>query len=473
MSCLLIASCGGSSSGPSLLPDVTDGGGPVMAHVQLVPIFYANDTDADALTRFSQWIVSSQWLKTVGADYGVDTGSVLGVVHQPGPAPATIDDSDIVALLYAGLANGSLPKPAGGLASALYMIWFPASTTVTAGLDKSCDVFGGYHNSVRQGGVELSYAVIAACSGFVDGLSDLEDREVVASHELIEAATDPLPDNHPSFQLDDPTSSWFGFGTEVGDLCQRGDTTEIVRESGFVAQRSWSTSAAAAEHDPCVPGATADYFNLAVQTPGVLRIAPGGHQAVTLRAWASGAARGTTWQLQTGAAMDSAQTLTLSASMIKDGATVSLDVALPQTAQIGDQPQFVVFSATSDTNYSILPLYAVAGEPCSQFTTCEACTAEVGCGFCASSGKCEAQGGVTSSAQSSCSGGSFATWPGSCKGFCAGHSGSCIDCSSQPGCGWCASGQQHCVEASHETGQPESGSCPYADWSFTPDYCSQ
>ncbi len=473
VSCLLVASCGSSSSGPSLLPDVADHSGPVMAHVQLVPIFYADDTDTQVLTSFSQWIVGSQWLNTVGADYGVSTGSVLKVVQRTDTAPATIDDSDIIKLLYAGLADGTLPKPAGGLGDVLYMLWFPATTTVTAGPDKSCDAFGGYHNSVRQGGVELSYAVIAACSDFVDGLTDLEDREVVASHELIEAATDPLPDNHPSFQLDDPTSPWFGFGTEVADLCQRGDTTEIVREAGFVAQRSWSTAAASADHDPCVPGATADYFNLVVQNPGVLRIAPGGHQAVTLRGWAAGAARGTSWQLSTGAVMDAAQTLTLSASTVKDGATVSLDVALPQTAQIGDQPMFAVFSATSDTNYSFLPLYAVVGEPCSQFTTCEACTSEVGCGFCASSGKCEPQGGETSSAVSSCSGGSFATWPGSCPGFCAQFSDSCGDCTSEVGCGWCASGSTRCVEASHDTGLQASGSCPYADWSFTPQYCPQ
>jgi hypothetical protein len=470
-SCVLIASCGGSGSGPPLLPDVADHGGPVMAHVQLVPIFYANDTDAMTLTSFSQWIVTSQWLQAVGADYGVGTGSVLQTVSLPEPAPAMIDDVDIINFLYSGLADGTLPKPAGSLANVLYMIYFPATTTVTAGTDKSCVDFGGYHNSARQGGVELSYAVIASCTGFVDMATDIEDREVVASHELIEAATDPIPDNHPSFQLDDPTSSWFAFGGEVGDLCQLPDTAEFWRESGFVAQRIWSTTAAAAEHDPCIPGAAADYFNL-VQQPGVLRIAPGGHQAVTLRGWASGGARGTSWQLSTGAAMDSAQTLTLSADMIKDGATVSLDVALPASAQIGDQPQFVVFSATSDTNYSILPMYAVVGDPCSRFTTCEACTGEVGCGFCASSGKCEAQGGATSSAESSCSGSSFATWPGSCKGFCA-SSGSCTDCASQPGCGWCNTGQPQCVEASHDTGQPLSGSCAYADWSFTPDYCSQ
>lgn len=470
---LLIAGCGGGGSGPepSRLPDVADHGGPVMAHVQLVPLFYTGDADITALTSYSQWMVGSEWLKAVGADYGVGTGSMLPAVQRPGPAPATIDDTDIIKLLYSGLTDGSLPKPAGGLADVLYMIYFPVTTTITAGPDTSCDAFGGYHNSARQGGVELQYAVIAACANFLDGLSLLEDREVVASHELIEAATDPVPNNHPGFQFDDPTSPWSSFGSEVADLCQLGDTTEIVHEAGFIAQRSWSIAAAAAEQDPCVPGANPNYVNLAMQQSRVVRIAPGGHQAVPLRAWASGAARGTSWQLEPGSVVADAQTLTLSAMTIKDGGTVSLDVALPATAQIGDQPLFAVFSM-NDTDSSFLPLYAVAGDPCSQFTTCETCTAEFGCGFCASSGKCEGMGGPTSSAESSCSGGSFATWPGSCKGFCAGHS-DCVDCASQPGCGWCSSGSPQCVEASHDTGQQASGSCPYADWNFTPDYCAQ
>jgi hypothetical protein len=173
MSCLVAASCGGggSSAAPDLLPDVAPHGGPVLAHVQLVPIFYSNDGDAAMLTSFSQWIVGSQWLKAVGADYGVDTGSVLKAVQRTDPAPAMIDDAGIVNLLYAGLADGTLPTPPGGPADALYMIWFPATTTITAGTDRSCEAFGGYHNSARRGGVELAYAVIAACHDFVDGLN--------------------------------------------------------------------------------------------------------------------------------------------------------------------------------------------------------------------------------------------------------------------------------------------------------------
>ena len=121
---VLLASCGDSGSAPPLLPEVIEHGGPVMAHVQLVPIFFADDTDAKALASFSQWIVTSQWLQAVGADYGVGTGSVPMAVDQVEPAPATIDDTAIVDLLYRGLADGSMPKPAD-LASVLYMVYFP------------------------------------------------------------------------------------------------------------------------------------------------------------------------------------------------------------------------------------------------------------------------------------------------------------------------------------------------------------
>ena len=149
--------------------------------------------------------------------------------------------------MFAGLADGSLPKPAGGdLRDVLYMLQFPQQTVITAGSSMSCVDFGGYHASARRNGLEVAYAVIATCPGFIDHQTTLEIRELVSSHELIEAATDPLPDNHPGFQLADPASPWLALGAEVGDLCTRGDATATWHESGFVAQRSWSNAAAAA-----------------------------------------------------------------------------------------------------------------------------------------------------------------------------------------------------------------------------------
>ena len=43
-------------------------------------------------------------------------------------APSTITDGQIIDLVYAGLADGSLPQPTE---DTLYMLYFPASTTIT------------------------------------------------------------------------------------------------------------------------------------------------------------------------------------------------------------------------------------------------------------------------------------------------------------------------------------------------------
>jgi hypothetical protein len=476
--CAVIASCGDSGSGSSLppvsLPQVSSGGGPVMAHPRLVPVFFADDAAADVatLTSFSQWIVSSQWLAAVGAEYGVGSGAVLGAVYLPQRAPDLIDDKAIADLVYSGLSDGTLPQPAGGLADVLYMLYFPAHTMITAGSSKSCVDFGGYHSAARRGGVELSYAVIAACPGQAFNTSGVELREFVASHELIEAATDPIPVNHPGFQLHDPTSPWRALGGEVGDMCVRGDETAIWRQAGFVVTRSWSNAVAAEAHDPCVPGGGSAYFNVFPVERTVPRIAPGGHEAIALRGWAAGVPSGASWQVLTASSKSGEETLTLSTDTVRDGGTTTLDVAVPASAQRGSFLRFYVYSSMGYPTYQLLPMFVVVGDPCSRFTTCETCARQAGCGFCSTTGTCEAEG-PSGSAESSCSGSSFATWLGSCEGFCASHSGSCTDCAAQPGCGWCSTGQPQCVEASHDTYQPLSGSCAYADWSFTPGYCAQ
>ena len=62
----------------------------------------------------------------------------------------------------------------------------------------------------------------------------------MTSHEIIEAATDPIPGNNPAFQVTDPSNSWIALGGEVADLCSRGDDSRAFREAGFVVTRSWS-----------------------------------------------------------------------------------------------------------------------------------------------------------------------------------------------------------------------------------------
>jgi hypothetical protein len=213
------------------------------------------------------------------------------------------------------------------------------------------------------------------------------------------------------------------------------------------------------------------YYNVVADGGAVPRIAPGGTKVLGLTGWSTSATPD--WMLSARSATDGDSTLTLAKETLNAGKTTTLSVAVPATATKGTGLRLFVFSEFSQTDYQILPLLAIVDDPCSTFTGCETCTSHAGCGFCAATGRCEAQG-ASGSAESSCPASSFATWPGSCPGFCAPHNGSCTECASQPGCGACSTGGvTQCLEASHDYAHPAAATCAYADWSFTPAYCPQ
>ncbi len=463
----LFVAFGCSGSNDSRFAQVTTFGGPIMAHPQLVPVFFSGDPDIATLTSFSRWIVSSDWLDEVGAEYGVGAGAMLGPVQLPMPAPSTITDAQIVDMLFQGVTSGSLPAPAdGNLGDALYVFHLPVQTVETSGTETSCVDYGGYHNSVRRNGVELAYAVIATCPG--DRLTNIEFRELVTSHELIEAATDPLPGNHPAYRLNNRTSPWSSTEGEVGDLCELSGR-EVWREHGYVVQRSWSNIAAEAG-DPCVPvPPNSVYFNLLVGGAFPPRILAGSHQTLDITGWSTG--KVADWSLEADPRTPGEVTLLLGTTELNAGRTTTLDVAFPATAKIGTIASFYLYSSLPDGTYETLPMRAIVGAPCASFSGCLACTAQPGCGFCATSGRCE-NIGASGSADSACPAASFAEGAGDCPGYCAAHNGSCTDCASQPGCGWCNAGaSSQCVEIDHKTLLPVNNACSYANWELTPSYC--
>jgi len=470
---LLLAGCPDAAEeqrGPPPLPHVEDLGGPRMTRPQLVQIFYSDDPDIARLTEFSRWIVASTWLTAVGSEYGIGAGSLLGTVVLPARAPAMIDDDTIADLLFAGVADRTLPLPASGNPSdALYIINFPAGTMTRTRAETGCVEFGGYHESERRNGVELVYAVVPTCHDFFHGATDLEVRELVISHELIESVTDPIPANHPAFQVVDPTTSWLALGREVGDLCGRGDVTAAWHEAGFVAQRSWSNLAAAVG-DPCVPSETErPYFNVAAAGDTLLRIGPGGRATIDLAGWATGPMPD--WEVAAVAAKPGQAALTLGAARLGPDRRTTLTIDVPATTAASTALRFYVFSSLAQGDYQLLPMLAVIDEPCAAFTGCADCTSHPGCGFCTTTGRCEAQAAV-GSADSTCAASSFAIWPGSCAGVCAAHAASCADCTAQLGCGWCDSHGGQCVEASPDHSHPLAGACDYEEWSFAEEYCS-
>ena len=458
--------CGGGES-PARLPRVSDLGGPRLAHPQLQPIFYNNDGDSAVLTAMYQHIVTSSWLMAVGAEYGVGPGTTLAPVQLPEPGPAQLTDDAIVTRVFQGIADGTLPPPG---ADTLYIVHTPLSTRVSDPGSTSCTDFGGYHNSARRHGLEIAYAVIPTCTSH-SSYTDLDLRELAASHEIIEAATDPIPLHHPGIVLRDPTSSWGFLGGEVGDLCESLGSLG-VRDGGFLYQRSWS-NAAAEDGDPCVPrdppGAT--YYNVLAEDGGRPRILPGGHRVVQLTGWSAGQ-RGD-WKLQAQASEPGAVTFSFDKTIINDGDTSNLDVTIPAATPKPSVLRFYVYSYDDPNAFRTLPMAAIVDDECAQFTGCEECTSHPDCGLCTTTGRCETEG-ADGSADSDCPAEKFATWPGSCGGFCAAHSGSCTDCAAQGGCGWCGDATTGmCLEASHNYAEPVGATCAYADWSFSPSYCPE
>lgn len=147
----------------------------------------------------------------------------------------------------------------------------PPDAGAGAGLLLSCDAFGGYHQNItldaNHGSIDVAYAVVPRCDPF-NGLTGIDAVTGGASHELLEATTDPFPLDTPGYvQVDEAHFYWettLG-GGEIGDMCAgfAGSFTKFD-ELDYTVQRTWSNRAESAGQDPCVPALPNEvYFNSA------------------------------------------------------------------------------------------------------------------------------------------------------------------------------------------------------------------
>jgi hypothetical protein len=256
---------------------VASRGGPVLAAPELVTITFSNYRWRTEVEQMGDWIVNSDWLKTVGADYGVGAGTHRAV-RLPSPAPATLADADWRAELPRLIADGTLPSPGP---NTLYMLYLRNADTEYTGnaLGTACSNYGGFHAEITDGALSFPYAVVLTCAPF--GLyGELDHTISLASHELIEAATDPFIFTKPAFVLDQPL---FQEG-EVADLCEG----HQGRENGYYYQRIWSNRAAAAGGDPCVPASNDPFFRIDA-SPQVRQLAAGETAEFVFTAWSTAA----------------------------------------------------------------------------------------------------------------------------------------------------------------------------------------
>jgi hypothetical protein len=244
-------------------------GGPVLTAPKVKPIFYASDTAAaDIEGLLAELTATTYWSQTT-SEYGVGALTVLPSVTLTGTVPSSITIDEIEQEIT---NNTTGTKPAWGAAdpSTVYLVVLPPGTIETEpdyGNVSCCDTYDGYHYEVAvDSATSVPFAVSCSCPGF-DGpnITDLQERTVEISHEVVESATDPFPVSNPAYvQEDDAHIVWTTVtGGEVADMCGLNDDQYYVPPGArYMVQRSWSNAEAKLTVNPCVPhSTTGPYFN--------------------------------------------------------------------------------------------------------------------------------------------------------------------------------------------------------------------
>ncbi len=249
------------------MPQAVTHDGPVMKSPKVVGITFQGDTlQAQEDTFVTQIVAATSYWSGATAEYGVGPLHAAAPQHIAAAAPATLADSDVQTWLTTQInAGGGFPQPD---ANTIYVIFYPSTTTVTMDDGSLCNDFEGYHGDYAiTPGQLVTYAVVGQCPPPVSGLAEIDEITAEASHEIIEAATDPLPFDQPAYSDVDPDHVAFallGGGAEIGDLCAPfPDSFYTPTGLTSLVQRVWSNEAAAASHDPCQPQGASPYFNSA------------------------------------------------------------------------------------------------------------------------------------------------------------------------------------------------------------------
>ncbi len=241
---LTLAACGSSgtltpdagSSGATYpaftvpLPQLMSSGGPVLATPHLTSVTFAGETRTADLDQFVATLPTLTSWTGVLAQYGVTGMTAEAPIHSSTALEGTVSDSvqggtsEIHDLLTA-IIGQSTPDP-----DAIYVVFIPAGVGVE--IDGQ-PFFGGeaYHFHFAVGTTEISYVVVPYPADTVttlggQTLAGTDAMTGITSHEIAEAATDPLTRDHPGLRRG-PDRRWRRLGDhhrliarpEIGDIC--------------------------------------------------------------------------------------------------------------------------------------------------------------------------------------------------------------------------------------------------------------
>jgi len=174
----------------------------------------------------------------------------------------------------------------------------------------------------------------------------LQDTTFDASHEIVEASTDPIPPT--GYALDGTNPDNWGWldvtgGGEAADLCVDllGLNQDQTQDGTFTVQRIWSNSRAAASVDPCNPAPASDVYFNAAPSQAFFVLDVGASATFDVDAFSFGAMDDWTLQAQdwsdsttttylTFSIQGGTQTSTGPSIQVNDGSTVQVTVTLTQ-----------------------------------------------------------------------------------------------------------------------------------------------
>jgi hypothetical protein len=312
-------------------------GGHVISAVKVIQVLYGtgpyeaevSNTAAPSIASFYGGVTNSSyydWLSEYNTNITANGGGpgtnqfigrgTFGGQIQITPAAAnngpTIDDTQIQPELQAQIRAGHLPVPD---ANTLFAVYFPDGKVITQGGSSSGVQFCAYHGTVAAAGSlpEFYYSILPGFGspGFSGGGcgvgTEFQNVTSVSSHELVEATTDA--EVGLATVLAPPLAWYDGTNGEIGDICN-GQQQAIVGGDGrtYTVQQEWSN----VQNNCVVRGAVVNNDFSISANPASLSVTAGGSGTSTIA---------------TAITSGSAQSVSLSASGLPAGATVSFNPA--------------------------------------------------------------------------------------------------------------------------------------------------
>ncbi|KAJ3407471.1 hypothetical protein HDU80_008655 [Chytriomyces hyalinus] len=177
-------------------------GGPVLAKINVVPIFYGAAADQSRTVDFYKYLVKSPYMDLMIQDssvpaYPIEYGTVQSPVYITSNLKTSLDDEKDIWPFLRNLVKTGVITPTE---FSYYPIHFQPKVSIQMGGKGSCVYFCGYHGTIDISDISdykyMYYGVLPdqagdCMGGCGDSWDAFENMCSVASHEFAEALTDP------------------------------------------------------------------------------------------------------------------------------------------------------------------------------------------------------------------------------------------------------------------------------------------